>query len=242
MTDLDAARKGVRVGITWRNSRPACMADIIMANRRIAMRKIRQVLRLALEAGASRRRIAKSLGLSRDVVTDYLTRAVAAGLAWPLSPDLDDAQLENLLFPPLGVNLHRKPEPDWAVIHQEMKRKGATLQALHEEFLAEQPDGIGYSLFCDRYRDWQKGLKRYMRQTHVAGERAFVDYAGPTVGIPNPETGKSERRKSSSESSAPRTIPMLRLTGVSNSPTGSRRTPGCSSSSAACRRSWSATT
>ena len=166
------------------------MADIIMANRRIAMRKIRQVLRLALEAGASRRRIAKSLGLSRDVVTDYLTRAVAAGLAWPLSPDLDDAQLENLLFPPLGVNLHRKPEPDWAVIHQEMKRKGATLQALHEEFLAEQPDGIGYSLFCDRYRDWQKGLKRYMRQTHVAGERAFVDYAGPTVGIPNPETGE----------------------------------------------------
>ena len=80
MTDLDAARKGVRVGITWRNSRPACMADIIMANRRIAMRKIRQVLRLALEAGASRRRIAKSLGLSRDVVTDYLTRAGAAGL------------------------------------------------------------------------------------------------------------------------------------------------------------------
>ena len=111
------------------------------------MRKIRQVQRLAPEAGASRRRIAKSLGVSRDVVTDYLTRAAAAGIIWPLSPDLDDDQLENLLFPPLGVNLHRKPEPDWAVIHQEMKRKGATLQALHQEFLTEQPDGIGYSLF-----------------------------------------------------------------------------------------------
>lgn len=153
------------------------------------MRKIRQVLRLALEAGTSRRRIAKSLGLSRDVVTDYLTRAAAAGLAWPLPLDLDDAQLEDRLFPPLAVNIQRKPEPDWAVIHQELKRKGATLQVLHAEFLAEQPDGIGYSLFCERYREWLQGLKRYMRQTHVAGERAFVDYAGPTVGIPNPETG-----------------------------------------------------
>lgn len=103
-------------------------AGIIMANRRIAMRKIRQVLRLAFEAGASRRRIAKSLGLSRDVVTDYLTRVTAAGLSWPLPPDLDEAQLEDRLFPPMIVNALRKPEPAWAVIHHEMKRKGATLQ------------------------------------------------------------------------------------------------------------------
>ncbi|UCV16649.1 IS21 family transposase [Quatrionicoccus australiensis] len=154
------------------------------------MRKIRQVLRLAFEAGASRRRIARSLGLSRDVVTDYLTRATATGLNWPLPPDLDDAQLEDRLFPPMSVNALRKPEPAWAVIHHEMKRKGATLQVLHEEFLAEQPSGIGYSLFCDRYREWQQGLKRYMRQTHVAGERVFVDYAGSTVVILDPETGE----------------------------------------------------
>lgn len=106
------------------------------------MRKIRQVLRLAHEAGASQRRIAKSIGLSRDVVSDYLIRATAAGLTWPLPPELDDAQLEARLFPPLAVKAGRKPEPDWAVIHQEMKRKGATLQALSTEFLAEQPDGI----------------------------------------------------------------------------------------------------
>lgn len=154
------------------------------------MRKIRQVLRLALDAGVSRRSISRSLGLSRDVVTDYLTRAAAAGLTWPLPPDLDDAQLEDRLFPPLAVNLHRKPEPDWSVIHQEMKRKGATLQVLHEEFLADQPNGIGYSLFCERYREWTKGLKGYLRQVHIAGERVFVDYAGPTIGIRNPETGE----------------------------------------------------
>lgn len=157
------------------------------------MRKIRQVLRLALDAGVSRRSISRSLGLSRDVVTDYLTRAAAAGLTWPLPPDLDDAQLEDRLFPQLAINLLRKPEPDWAVIHQEMKRKGATLQVLHEEFLADQPHGIGYSLFCERYRDWAKCLKRYLRQVHIAGERVFVDYAGPTVGILDPETGEMRK-------------------------------------------------
>ena len=72
---LDAARKGVRVGITWRNSRPACMADIIMANRRIAMRKIRQVLRLALEAGAIvRKGFAASKEITHKGTADLVTQ------------------------------------------------------------------------------------------------------------------------------------------------------------------------
>lgn len=155
------------------------------------MKKIRQVLRLAWEVCASRRGIAKSLGLSRDSVTDYLTRAAAAGLNWPLPADLDDAQLELRLYPPIVVNLLRKPEPDWPTLHQELKRKGATLQTLHLEYLAERPDGMGYSLFCERHREWAKTLKRYMRQTHTAGERVFVDYAGPTIGVVNPSTGET---------------------------------------------------
>ncbi len=154
------------------------------------MRKIRQVLRLASETGISRRGIARSLGLSRDVVTDYLIRAEAAGLGWPLPPDLDDAQLEQRLFPPAAVKALRKPEPGWSDIHQELKRKGATLHVLHQEYLAVHPDGMGYSLFCDRYRQWAKTLKRYLRQTYVAGERVFVDYAGPTVGIVDRTTGE----------------------------------------------------
>lgn len=155
------------------------------------MRKIRQVLRLAWEAHSSQRGIAKSLGLSRDVVTDYLTRATAAGLRWPLPLELDDAALELRLFPPLPADTARKPEPDWAAVHQELKRKGATLHVLHEEYLAAHPGGMCYSLFCERHRAWARTLKRYMRQTHVAGERVFVDYAGPTVAIVNPASGES---------------------------------------------------
>lgn len=154
------------------------------------MRKIRQVLRLALELQMSQRGIAQNLGLSRDTVTDYVTRAVAAGLTWPLPSELDDAALERQLFPMLKNEHRTRPGPDWAMIHQEMMAKGATLQVLHQEFLTEHPEGAGYSHFCAQYRQWLKGLRRYMRQPHVAGERAFVDYAGPTMDIHNLETGE----------------------------------------------------
>lgn len=148
------------------------------------MRQIRQVLRLHHESGQSIRAIARSLGVSRDAVTDYLTRVAAAKLTWPLPPNMDDTALEQRLFPPRAIkNILRKPEPDWVVLHEELKRKGATLQVLHEEYLAEHPDGVNYSLFCQRHREFKKTLKSHMRQTYVAGDRVFVDYAGPTMPI-----------------------------------------------------------
>jgi len=66
-----------------------------MANRRLSMRKIKEVLRLHQEIGFSERQIAKSC----DTVKEYLHRVQRAGLSWPLPVYLDDAQLENLLFP-----------------------------------------------------------------------------------------------------------------------------------------------
>ncbi|MBM4324636.1 MAG: helix-turn-helix domain-containing protein [Deltaproteobacteria bacterium] len=70
-----------------------------MANRRLSIRKIKEVLRLHQKIGLSERQIAKSCDISRSTVKEYLHRAQRAGLSWPLPSDLDDAQLENLLFP-----------------------------------------------------------------------------------------------------------------------------------------------
>lgn len=155
------------------------------------MKKIRQVLRLHHEMHSSRRQIARSLGISRDAVTDYLTRAAAAELSWPLPLDMDDAALEARLFPRiLTHDRTRKSEPDWAVVHEERKRKGGTLQVLHEEYLTDNPDGLSYSMFCQRFREFKQTLKSYMRQTYRAGERVFVDYAGPTKEIINPSSGE----------------------------------------------------
>lgn len=148
------------------------------------MRQIRQVLRLAIASGQSQRSIARSLNISRDAVADYLTRAAAAGLSWPLPDDLDDGELERRLFPVArGGEKSAKQEPNWGEIHLALKPKGSTLQVLHEEYLADNPGGMAYSYFCQRYREYKQTLKRYMRQEHVAGDKVFVDYAGPTIKI-----------------------------------------------------------
>jgi transposase len=39
----------------------------------------------------------------------------------------------------------------------------------------------GYGRFCELYQEWKGRLSPTMRQTHVAGERLFVDYAGTTL-------------------------------------------------------------
>ncbi|MGB8517264.1 MAG: IS21 family transposase [Gallionella sp.] len=165
-----------------------------MSNRRIDMRKILQALRLYHDAGQSRRSIARSLGISRDAVTDYLTRAAAAKLEWPLPATIDEAALEQKLFPQLRFReVTKKPEPNWAVVHEELKRKGSTLQILHEEYLADNLEGINYSLFCRRYQVFKKSLKNHMRQTYRAGERVFMDYAGPTMPIIDRASGEERR-------------------------------------------------
>ena len=83
-----------------------------MANKRLSMRKIREVLRLCWEKNLSARQTAESCAVSRGTVRNILDRAERSGLAWPLPDGLDDASLENLLFPstvPLTVEMRNMP-------------------------------------------------------------------------------------------------------------------------------------
>ncbi len=161
-----------------------------MPAQRLPMRQVREVLRLKHAAGLSERGIAASLGISRTTVAEYLRRAAVVGITWPVPDELDDAALERRLFsPPFAVQESPRPQPDWARLHPELRRPGVTLLLLWEEYRAGQPDGYGYSRFCDLYRDWRKGISPTMRQSHIAGERLFVDFAGQTVPITDPISG-----------------------------------------------------
>lgn len=154
------------------------------------MRKVRQVLRLAHEAGLRKRQIARSLSMSPTTVGKYLRRAKQAGLSWPIPAHWDDRRLEAELYPSLPRRSRdRRPLPDWTHVHQEYKRKGVTLVLLWEEYKAIYPEGLQYSQFCDRYRAWAGKLNLVMRQTHQAGEKLFIDYAGQTVPVIDPRTG-----------------------------------------------------
>ena len=162
-----------------------------MPGARLPMRKIRDVLRLSA-AGMSKRKIAASLGMSATAAGDCIRRARRAGVGWPLPEGLTEEALERRLYPLSTIAAKEsRPRPNWAAIHRELRRPGVTLQLLWEEHRATHPDGYGYSRFCELYRGWEARLSPTMRQTHVAGERLFVDYAGTTIAVIDGSTGEA---------------------------------------------------
>lgn len=161
-----------------------------MPAERLSMRKIKEVLRLKFELGLRHRQIARSCSINHSTVADYVRRAEAAGLGWPLPAELDEAELETRLFPPRATLAPVRPAPDWAVIHEELQgKKHVTLQLLWQEYKQSNPDGYSYSRLCELYQEWAGKLDVVLRQEHRAGEKLFVDYAGDQVPIIDSKTG-----------------------------------------------------
>src|SRR6185312_7330096 len=153
-----------------------------MPAERIAMRQVRDVLRLNA-AGVSGNEIARRVGVASSTVRLTLKRLATAGLSWPLPAEMTDSALETALFAAAGTKQghRRNAEPDWAEIHRELKRKHVTLTMLWD--IERCPEGYRYSRFCELYRGWASRVSVTMRQTHAGGDKLFVDYAGDTVPV-----------------------------------------------------------
>ena len=160
-----------------------------MAQPRLSVRKIREVLRLRFEAGLPERQIAASLSVARSTVQECLRRVREARLSWPLPDGLDDGVLEARLYPvdPVAPDF---PLPDFARVHAELARKGVTRRLLWQEYRTAHPDGCEYSAFCDHYRRWSSTQDAVLRRTHAVGDQLFVDYAGLTAKVVDPATGE----------------------------------------------------
>jgi transposase len=155
-----------------------------MPAERIAMRQVRDVLRLKT-AGVGSNEIARRVGVAPSTVRLTLKRLAVAGLSWPLPAELSDAALEAELFTAVGTKQghRRRAEPDWAALHRELKRKHVTLAILWDEYIECFPEGYRYSRFCELYRGWASRISVTMRQTHAGGDKLFVDYAGDAVPV-----------------------------------------------------------
>jgi hypothetical protein len=158
------------------------------------MRKTKEIPRLRFELGLGQRQIARSCGMELGTVHDYLERAVAAGISWPLPEDLREQELEARLFgkqPVEAQAVRSRPQPDWKTIHEQLQQyRHLTLQLVWEEYRQANPDGYRYSWFCERYQHWRQHLDGVLRQEHKAGEKMFV---APTSQTP---TSRSRPRKS----------------------------------------------
>lgn len=147
-----------------------------MAQARLPVRKIREAPRLKAEE-RSNRQIAAAIGCTPSTVQDCLRRCGEAGLAWPLSPGLDEETLYARRYC-RQVPLSRTPAPDFAKLHAELRRPGVTRMLLWQEYKAAQPDGWQYSEFCEQYRRGVGRRDSALHQAHAPGDKPFVDYAG----------------------------------------------------------------
>jgi transposase len=154
------------------------------------MHKIKEILRLHHELGLTRREIGRSLSISHNTVADVIRRSEMARLSFSLAEELDETALDALLYPPTALSSTPRPEPDPEKMHRELTRTGVTLQLLWLEYKADHPDGLQYTQFCERYRRFRGQVDVVLRQVHKAGEKLFVDFAGPTVAIVDRRTGE----------------------------------------------------
>ncbi len=163
-----------------------------MSNKRTTMRKLREILQLRLQIGLSVRALGRSTKLSVGGVQKLLSRADALSLTWPLPAVLEDARLTALFYPDADAGAGARGEiPDWAAVHDELKRPHVTKQLVWEDYTQQYPNRCcGYSQFCERYRRWLGQQQRTMRQPHPTGEKCFVDYGGSTVPIVDGATGE----------------------------------------------------
>lgn len=165
-----------------------------MAQERLSLRKIREVIRLKEDTGLSNRAIARACRISNSTVGEYLRRAQAANLHWPLPDELDEDALYQKLFPENAQPAEpERPLPDYEAIRQELKKKGVTLRLLWIEYHERHPVGYKYTQFCEYYRRWAKTQSPTGRFVHQGGEVMEVDYAGLTLTLVNPETGEAHK-------------------------------------------------
>jgi transposase len=140
------------------------------------------------------RQIGRSANISQSTVHGYLARFRAAGLSWPLPAQMSEAELEAALFPAEAGQGHQpagqRSLPDFAQVHEELQRhKHVTRQLLWEEYRSAHPDGYSYGRFCHHYRLWKQQGDLVLRQEHRPGEKLFVDWAGATIPIYDPQNG-----------------------------------------------------
>lgn len=155
------------------------------------MHTAREILRLMLLYNMKDRQIARSCRISHVTVGHYRQQVILSKLSFEQLEQMNDDELAIVLKSKRGRKQQdNRPQPDLSLIHQELKKKGVTLQLLWEEYKEKHPDGYERSQFNELYRRYRGNLDLSMRQTHKGGEKLFVDYSGMTVAITDPRTGK----------------------------------------------------
>ena len=165
--------------------------------RKIKMEKIAEVIRLHFKLDLSVRQTSSALNIARSSVGDYCQKFKSLNLDIDNFLKLSVEKQEELLFAKTSNIIpldNKKVLPDCNYLHNELKKRkktGVTLALLHEEYKESNPNRYySYTQFREHYKRYVNTINPSMKQTHLVGEKMFVDYSGLTVPIINKKTGE----------------------------------------------------
>ncbi len=160
--------------------------------RRISVKDISKALKMRYMANISLREIAIAVKLPHSTIADYCKRFDNSGYNLDVLLSFGDDKITSILFPNKKIVQKEleKPMPDVEHIHKEIVKKGVTFELLWYEYKEIHPDGYGLSQFKEHYYRYKKKLNPSMRQTHIPGDKLFVDYSGLTMNVRDQFTGE----------------------------------------------------
>ncbi len=163
-----------------------------MANKLVDMSKVRKVIQLHHQ-GKAKLFISKYLGLSRNTVKKYIALYQVLNLSIEEINQKSDAELEDMFSKNSEDVLPPKLQAVYdffPYMERELKKTGVTKQRMWEEYYQKHPNGLKSSQFSDYYLKWGKKVNPVMHMNHKAGDKMFVDYAGKTLELVDPQTGE----------------------------------------------------
>ncbi len=178
---LPAAHDRLRKKMVWR-------AQLKKKGGKLSMIKLKEVARLYLEHNLGVRPIARTCNISTSTASVYVEKLKQLGATYQEVCGMEEDILSGLLFP-REEKVPGKPLPDLDYLHGELRKKGVTLQLLHEEYKRDNPDGYERTQFYQLYNEWARKGDPVMRFNHKAGEKMFVDFSGDKAHYQDPITG-----------------------------------------------------
>ena len=147
-----------------------------MSGTPIEMSKVKQVIRM-YESGVPKRDIARRLCISKNTVKDYIKKAEEKNLSPPELLEKATPELEGVFMASVYTNeKYLQLESQFPYFEKELKRTGVTRQLLWHEYKRRNPDGYGYSQFCNHFYRWQKTSNASMHMEHEPGDNRGTNF------------------------------------------------------------------
>lgn len=142
--------------------------------------------------GQSNRKVAETLGVSRNTVNSYVRVFDEHELSYQQLEKLSEAELAGL-FPQADSKETERYEQlarYFPTFTTELRKTGCTLQTLWQSYLQDHPDGYRYTQFVHHFNQWKGQTKASGILRHQAGQKLFMDFAGKTLSYVDRGTGE----------------------------------------------------